>query len=243
MTSVGYHPRSDQALTRGSLAIGCGFAVVAVLAVTVVVSRPDHPGASSPAAVLVSGPTGAPPERADVPGFGPVGVASVAGVVATCTRIVVDVDELHTALLTSTKDEVLCLRGPDHAPTALSAVAFARAALGTPYVWGGNGRRDGGFDCSGLTTAAYATAGVRLPRTAQWQYNTVPHLAAGAEPEAGDLVFFGSGPRSVTHVGIAISATDMINAPRRGEVVKIAPLRRADLVGIGRPTDMVTSTD
>jgi cell wall-associated NlpC family hydrolase len=40
-------------------------------------------------------------------------------------------------------------------------VEFACAQLGKPYVWGGDG--DPGFDCSGLTKAAYAAAGITIP--------------------------------------------------------------------------------
>jgi cell wall-associated NlpC family hydrolase len=42
-------------------------------------------------------------------------------------------------------------------------VAYAKSKLGAPYAWGANGPNQ--FDCSGLTQAAYAEAGVRLPRT------------------------------------------------------------------------------
>jgi cell wall-associated NlpC family hydrolase len=52
--------------------------------------------------------------------------------------------------------------------------------------------------------------------------------------EPGDLVFFGTGPAHVTHVGIAVSATKMINAPDFGEQVRIDPLGR-NLVGVTRP--------
>src|SRR5207253_3001246 len=64
------------------------------------------------------------------------------------------------------------------APTAAAggAVSFALAQLGTPYIWGGEG--PGGFDCSGLVQAAYAAAGINLPRTAQEQYDARPRLPA-----------------------------------------------------------------
>ncbi|MGE6738292.1 NlpC/P60 family protein, partial [Streptomyces sp. NPDC059900] len=56
---------------------------------------------------------------------------------------------------------------------ALRAISYARGQLGLPYVWGGDGPAagDAGFDCSGLARAAYAAAGITLPRTAQQQYD------------------------------------------------------------------------
>ena len=116
-----------------------------------------------------------------------------------------------------------------------TVLAFARAQIGTQYVWGGNGPASGGFDCSGLTTAAYRAAGVTLPRTAQTQYIAGPRLPPGATAQAGDLVFFGTGPGHVTHVGIATSSTTMIDAPDVGATVRQDPIQR-NLVGITRPT-------
>lgn len=109
--------------------------------------------------------------------------------------------------------------GSTSGSAALRAIAFACAQMGKPYVWGGNGSP--GFDCSGLTHAAYAAAGVAIPRTAQTQYNEGPVLPAGASLQAGDLVFYGAGTDAVTHVGLAISATQMIDAPHTGANVRI----------------------
>ena len=58
------------------------------------------------------------------------------------------------------------------------AVSWALSQIGTPYVWGGE-TPGVGFDCSGLVQAAYAVAGVSLPRVAQDQYNATPKLAPG----------------------------------------------------------------
>lgn len=116
---------------------------------------------------------------------------------------------------------------------AQAAVAFARAQIGKPYVWGGNGNP--GYDCSGLTTAAYAAAGIKLPRTAQTQYNHGPRLPAGAELQPGDLLFFGT-PRRIHHVGISLGGTRMINAPTFGQTVKIQDYRRlGNFAGASRP--------
>ncbi|WP_367666988.1 C40 family peptidase [Streptomyces sp. DG2A-72] len=71
----------------------------------------------------------------------------------------------------------------------------------------------GGFDCSRLTKAAYAAAGITLPRVAQDQYNAGPRVPADAPLLPGDLVFYGT-PSNVHHVGLYIGSGHMINAPR-----------------------------
>ncbi|CAM5425468.1 glycoside hydrolase [Streptomyces pilosus] len=97
---------------------------------------------------------------------------------------------------------------------AEKAIAFARAQIGKPYVWGATG--PGSYDCSGLTQAAWKAAGVALPRTTYDQVNagtTVP--VSQAQP--GDLVFFYD---DVTHVGIYIGNGMMIHAPKPGTYVR-----------------------
>jgi cell wall-associated NlpC family hydrolase len=152
-----------------------------------------------------------------------------------CTLEITDLAQLHAAMVNSGPDEIICVRGPQTGPAALAAVAFARSQLGEPYRWAGNGRADGGFDCSGLTSASYASVGIPIPRTAQAQFNAGPRVPPGQPLKPGDLVFFGSGPRGVGHVGLAISATKMINAPDVGQVVTIGPIQRRDFVGATRP--------
>ncbi len=85
-------------------------------------------------------------------------VAAVSG--ATCTGVTVGTGDCDH------------IQAPN--PTALAAINYACGQRGLPYVWGGNGAQDGGFDCSGLTKAAYAAAGITLPRTAQTQYDAGP---------------------------------------------------------------------
>lgn len=128
---------------------------------------------------------------------------------------------------------------------AARAVEFALAQRGLPYVWGGDGPQNGeeGFDCSGLTTAAYAYAGIRLPRTAHTQYYAGPHVPAGAELMPGDLVFYGV-PERVHHVGLYLGDGRMVNAPRRGKPVQIAYVRYAgdDYLGATRPAAGLDAT-
>ena len=106
------------------------------------------------------------------------------------------------------------------------AVSWALSQIGTPYVWGGE-TATVGFDCSGLVQAAYAVAGVSLPRVAQDQYNTTPKLAPGAPLSPGDLVFFGGGPDSIDHVGLYVGVVSrqnvMVDAPHTGADVRAEP--------------------
>ena len=112
--------------------------------------------------------------------------------------------------------------GPGPGPGAGTvALEYALAQVGTPYRWGGEAAGIG-FDCSGLVQAAYAAAGVAVPRVAQDQYDAGPAVAAGAPLQPGDLVFFGTGPAGVEHVGLVVDpAGVMVDAPHTGAAVRI----------------------
>ncbi|MEU8533159.1 C40 family peptidase [Streptomyces parvulus] len=103
---------------------------------------------------------------------------------------------------------------PSYGTKADKALAFARAQIGKPYVWGATG--PGSYDCSGLTQAAWKAAGVSLPRVTYDQVNagtTVP--VSQAQP--GDLVFFYD---DLSHVGLYIGNGMMIHAPKPGAYVR-----------------------
>ncbi|MCL7424388.1 C40 family peptidase [Streptomyces sp. YS415] len=101
-----------------------------------------------------------------------------------------------------------------YAAKAEKAIAFARAQIGKPYVWGATGPDS--YDCSGLTQAAWNAAGISLPRTTYDQVNAGTTVSlANALP--GDLVFFYD---DVTHVGIYIGNGMMIHAPKPGTYVR-----------------------
>jgi peptidoglycan DL-endopeptidase CwlO len=94
-----------------------------------------------------------------------------------------------------------------------SAVATARAMIGTPYAYGGES--PGGFDCSGLMVYAFQQAGVTLPRTSYSQWG-VGVAVSRASIQAGDLVFFNANGPGASHVGIATSNATVISATTRG---------------------------
>lgn len=100
---------------------------------------------------------------------------------------------------------------------AQSALNFALAQLGKPYIWGGTGPT--GYDCSGLMMASWGKAGVSLPRTAAAQYAAgTPVSTSDLQP--GDLVFLYPG---ITHVGMYIGDGKFIHAssPRTGIKVSV----------------------
>jgi cell wall-associated NlpC family hydrolase len=111
------------------------------------------------------------------------------------------------------------------------AVAFAYSKLGTWYLWGGTGPQ---YDCSGLVQAAWASAGVSIPRTTYAQFDALPHVSK-ADLQPGDLVFF----EGVGHVGIYVGGGLMIDAPRTGEQVRLlaldTPWYAENYVGAARP--------
>ncbi|WP_432850638.1 C40 family peptidase [Amycolatopsis sp. CA-161197] len=109
---------------------------------------------------------------------------------------------------------------------AMTAINYACGQRGLPYVWGGNGpdSGDSGFDCSGLTKAAYDAAGIVLPRTAKTQYQAGPGVPDGQALLPGDLVFY-EPPSRVWHVGLYIGNGKMVNAPDVGQPVQIANSR------------------
>ncbi|MEU9252792.1 NlpC/P60 family protein [Streptomyces sp. NPDC048270] len=118
---------------------------------------------------------------------------------------------------------------PSDGSRAARAVAFAHGAIGKPYVWGATG--PGSFDCSGLTQAAWRSAGVSLPRTTYTQINAGRRVSRD-QLAPGDLVFFYSG---VTHVGLYIGNGQMIHAPRPGSTVRVAPIDSMPWAGASRP--------
>ena len=107
---------------------------------------------------------------------------------------------------------------PSDASVAAKVVAFARAQIGDPYVFGAAGPSS--YDCSGLAMAAYASAGVGLPHSAAAQYGYgVPVSTVGLVP--GDLAFSYSGPG---HVGIYVGNGMIIDSPHTGATVRYDPV-------------------
>jgi cell wall-associated NlpC family hydrolase len=116
------------------------------------------------------------------------------------------------------------------APGWQIALAYARAQLGKPYLWGGAGPNS--FDCSGLTMMAWGAAGVALDHYAPDQYAATRRIAI-PDLQPGDLVFYGS-PSNVYHVGLYVGGGVMIQAPSTGQVVSYSTIYFSGLFAGGR---------
>jgi cell wall-associated NlpC family hydrolase len=104
---------------------------------------------------------------------------------------------------------------------AATVLAYARAQIGKPYLYGGEG--PDAFDCSGLTMMAYRAAHITIPRLSDAQYRHGKHIPPGTE-QPGDLVFFDYQPGHTGpgHVGIVENPQTgiMIVAPHTGTNIR-----------------------
>lgn len=116
-----------------------------------------------------------------------------------------------------------------YAAKAEKVLAFARAQIGKPYVWGAAGPDS--FDCSGLTQAAWKTAGISLPRTT-WDQVGVGQKVSVDTAQPGDLVFFYD---DLSHVGIYIGGGEMIHAPKPGADVRVESIYYMPIHSVVRP--------
>lgn len=110
------------------------------------------------------------------------------------------------------------------------AVQYAYQQLGKPYAWGAEGPES--FDCSGLTSQAWASAGVVIPRVSQQQWKQLTHVPLDAL-RPGDLIIYFTG---ATHVAIYVGDGMVIQSPRPGAYVKISPIAaNTPILGAVRP--------
>ncbi|GER66752.1 hypothetical protein BpJC7_19370 [Weizmannia acidilactici] len=98
-------------------------------------------------------------------------------------------------------------------------VKTAKHYIGTPYKWGGT--TPSGFDCSGFVKYTYKKNGKTLPRTAAAMY-TKGKKVSKSKLKPGDLVFFHTYTRGVSHVAIYIGHNQVIHSVSQG--VKIDSL-------------------
>ncbi|WP_181446680.1 C40 family peptidase [Streptomyces sp. NTH33] len=109
------------------------------------------------------------------------------------------------------------------------AVEFATAQLGKPYEWGAQGPKS--YDCSGLTSQAWAAAGRPVPRTSQEQWKRLRHVdIRGMRP--GDLIIYNG---DASHVAMYVGDGTIVHAPRPGRTVTLAGAGSMPILGVVRP--------
>lgn len=109
------------------------------------------------------------------------------------------------------------------------AIAYATAQIGKPYVWGAEGPDS--FDCSGLTSEAWKSAGRSIPRTSQEQWKQLPHVPV-EDMRPGDLIiYFGD----ASHVALYVGDGSIIHAPRPGRTVTLAGAGTMPILAVVRP--------
>ncbi|MFI8894419.1 C40 family peptidase [Streptomyces paradoxus] len=109
------------------------------------------------------------------------------------------------------------------------ALRYAVRQLGKPYEWGAEGPRT--YDCSGLTSRAWAEAGVPIPRTSQEQWKRLERIPLD-ELRPGDLVVYFE---KATHVALYLGDGRVVQAPRPGAKVKVSPIAANPVLGAVRP--------
>lgn len=101
------------------------------------------------------------------------------------------------------------LSAPKSAEAGSRAADAARSQVGAPYVYGGSSPSVG-FDCSGLTSWAWAQAGTTIPRSSSAQYGATARISR-SDLRAGDLVFYGYSGQ-VSHVAIYVGDGQIVQA-------------------------------
>jgi cell wall-associated NlpC family hydrolase len=129
------------------------------------------------------------------------------------------------AVRTLRRSAVLLRPGDALAATGAAVVAEATQFVGLPYLWAG--LSGFGFDCSGLTYAAYRQLGVSIPRDAAPQ-SLAGRAVAKRDLLPGDLVFLRTPAGVVHHVAMYVGRVDgvrtVVEAPHTGVSVRLTPL-------------------
>jgi gamma-D-glutamyl-L-lysine dipeptidyl-peptidase len=90
-------------------------------------------------------------------------------------------------------------------------LALSRKFLGLPYTWGGTSSF--GYDCSGFAQMLERRRGVMMPRDAQPQAEwSGVKAVTRQELQPGDLLYFGSSEKRITHTGVYLGGGQFINA-------------------------------
>jgi cell wall-associated NlpC family hydrolase len=115
-----------------------------------------------------------------------------------------------------------------------AAFAVTMAQDRCPYVYGATGPCQQGYDCSGLMQAAWASAGVSIPRTTYDEWASLPHVSTSSI-EVGDLLLY----NGESHVAMYVGNGMIVDAPNPSMPVEELPMNSSwyasTLDGVVRP--------
>ncbi len=154
---------------------------------------------------------------------------------ATIDKKVDEAESLLDRLKEEQRERMMSSRSEVRAPSvpasgrAAAAVSYAMAQVGDAYVYGAAG--PDAYDCSGLTMASWAQAGVALPHSSSAQYSSGPQVPASAL-QPGDLVFYYS---PISHVGMYIGNGMIVHAANPSTGVQVTGLYSMPFSGAVRP--------
>ncbi len=122
---------------------------------------------------------------------------------------------------------------PKSDPTEL--IEYARSFIGVlPYVAAGTSL-ESGADCSGFTQQIFKHFGITIPRDSRSQYAASTKVSA-SELQPGDLIFYGSSPSTIYHVGIYSGNGTIIHCTKTGDYVREHNVFYSKPYGYGRYT-------
>ena len=107
-----------------------------------------------------------------------------------------------------------CASLPEIKPAPQSqspVITYALSLQGVPYRYGKDSPEEG-FDCSGFVKHVYEKQGITLPRTVKDMALSLPQIPKN-DVHSGDLVFFNTNGKSLSHVGIYVNDDNFVHAP------------------------------
>ena len=116
------------------------------------------------------------------------------------------------------------LRSSNLSETRKSIIRTADSLKGTPYLSGGTSPK--GFDCSGFVQYVYGKSNISVQRTTDQQYMKGRKVGLN-NIKAGDLVFFQTASKKISHVGIYVGDGQFIHAPSSGKTVSYASIENS----------------
>lgn len=121
--------------------------------------------------------------------------------------------------------------------TSNDIVRTARTYLGKPYVWGGESDAEGGYDCSGFVYSVLNKCGLKISRTTAQGYSTLGKKVDNIQ--SGDLLFFGTSTKRITHMAIAMDSVQMIESRGNSKNTKTNKGKGVSITNISQRTDLV----